>query len=366
MPSPVAVNPVRQNIQARMNLLGTGVRMVKKLQTVSGGMGSLLTIPLDRTGILTAVELHVSATLNIATADTTPNNFSIYSLINQLKYTDFAGVDRIVMNGALMNVLDSVRAGKLFNEPAASLTDTGTDLFQVPPNVVNATAPLFFVVRIPIAYSENDLTGAVLAQTAVGQHSVSVQLAQALAGADALLAPFVSTSTAALVGEVKVTAFQEYIQPQDLRSLPLLDLSTVYALEGNYTTTDNLSAGQQKYINYPNMRYVLSAMVAYNNGNVFNPGTDIDAVRVIANSNVNLMDATARYLLRKQRAALNGDLPAGTYVFNSRAQPINTTLYGNVQIGLTPSSVGTPSYMSYAFETKYPSGQPLPGIAQGA
>ncbi len=283
-------------------------------------------------------------------------------MLKSVSYTDFAAVNRTVIPGAFLNALNSVRLGKLFNDPASSLTDTANLLIQSP-TAINAAAPLSFIVRLPIAYGPDDTTGAVLSQTATGNHYVTVNLATALVGTDAILAPY--SAGAATVGDVTITAFQEYIQPQSLAGLPIIDLSTIYGFEGNYTTSDNLSVGQEKYVNYPNMRSVLAAMVAYNNGGTYNPGTDISAVRVIANSNVNIIDATAKYLLLRQRNALSGDLPAGLYFLNTRNNPINTTLYGNVQIGLTPSSVGANSYMAYGFETKYPSGQPLPGIAQG-
>ncbi len=357
-------NPVQANFAARMNLLASGVKMVKKLQPHSGALGSQIVIPLDRSGILTGVELHVSATLNIAAADTTPNSFGIYSLLKSVTYTDFAAVNRSVIPGAFLNALNSIRLGKLFNDPASSLADAATNLLESPPNVINAAAPLSFIVRVPLAYGPDDTTGAVLSQTATGNHYITVQLASALAGADDILFPYGAGSTAT-IGDVTIVAFQEYIQPQSLAGLPIIDLSTIYGFEGNYTTSDNLSVGQEKYINYPNMRSVLSAMVAYNNGNVYNPGTDISAVRVIANSNVNIIDATAKYLLLRQRNKLAADLAPGLYFLDTRRNPINTTLYGNVQIGLTPNSVGAASYMAYGFETKYPSGQPLPGIAQG-
>ncbi len=358
---PSAAQLLQQNMGARNMLLQTGVRMVKPMQAATGALGNQIIIPLDRSGILTAVELHVSCTLNI-TAAMTASPFGPHNLIKNVAYTDFAGVNRSILPGVMLYAMDSIRQNKLFNNPATNLTNAASNLF-LNPTAINAAAPMFFILRLPIAYDKMDLTGAVLAQTAVGQHYITINLANTLVNADGWLSPY--TAGTATVGNVSVTAYMEYIQPQSLAGLPVLDLSTIYGFEGNYTTSDNLAVGQQKYINYPNMRSVLSALIAYDNGAVFNPGTDITEFDIVANSNVNILQCGPKYLLNKMREGLNGDLPAAMYYFGHRLNPINTTLYGNVQIAINPSSVGANSYVPYMFEVKYPSGQPLPGIGQG-
>jgi hypothetical protein len=353
-----ALAAMQANMNARNNLLATGVRMVKPMQAVTGAVGSQMMIPLDRSGILTAVELHVSLDVTVS-ATLTASGVAPYNLLRSVKYTDFAGVDRTLVSGPILYALDCVRNQTLYGNAPTGFRDTTLSLLNTPVE----TGTLEFIVRIPVAYSETDLTGAVLAQTAVGQHYVTIQLAPALVGSDPWLYPYTAgTETAG--NNVSVTAYMEYIQPQGLLGLPVLDLSTIYGVEGNYTTSDNLSSGQDKYLNYPNMRSVLSAIFAYDNA-ALNPGTDISRIRVVANSNVQIMDGTPEYYLNKVRNALKGDLPAGLYYLGSRMNPINTTLYGNVQLAFTPSDVQSGAYVPYAFEVKYPSGQPLPGIAQG-
>jgi hypothetical protein len=53
------------------------------------------------------------------------------------------------------------------------------------------------------------------------------------------------------------------------------------------------------------------------------------------------------------RTKINGDLPNGVYYLDHRSKPINTLQYGNMQILVTPSSVGssTGSILYVAYES---------------
>jgi hypothetical protein len=354
------VSAFEQNIIARQNLLQSGVRMAKPMQVASADLGGQMIIPLDRTGILTAVELHVSIDYDIDT-ELVPSPVGPHNLLRRVQYTDFAGVNRTSAPGAFLYDYNSIRLGRPFNNVADDVENAATGLFNNPIEVGDGNT-MYFVLRIPIAYDDYDLSGAVLAQTAVGQHYVTIDLAPALIGADPWLYPFVDGAVDA-VSKVSVVAYQEYIQPQNLAGLPIMDLSTIYGIEGNYTTSDNIAAGQEKYINYPNMRSVKSAIIGYVNGDEMNSGTDIDRVRLIANSNVFILDGSPKYFLERMRNGLGGDLQPGVLYLGHRQQPINTTLYGNVQAALTPNLANPGAYIAYAFETMYPSGQALPGIA---
>jgi hypothetical protein len=65
-----------------------------------------------------------------------------------------------------------------------------------------------------------------------------------------------------------------------------------------------------------------------------------------------------------QRKWINGDMPKGTFFMLFRQRPIETAVYGNVQLGLTFSAAPTGTYyLEQAYESFYAKGSTLPGIS---
>jgi hypothetical protein len=93
----------------------------------------------------------------------------------------------------------------------------------------------------------------------------------------------------------------------------------------------------------------------------------ISQVRLIANGNNVLMDNTELSQLFYQREYMlaNVDTVPGAYFRSHREKPIETALYGNVQSGFTPNTVGAGAYMEVCWESFYTKGQALPGMIQG-
>jgi len=375
------VSAAQQNAMARMNLLQSGIPMVKRLQSATGALGSQVKIPLLRMGIMTGVLLQFSIPVTVAssTADVSP--CGPWNLAQMVAYNDFAGVQRTRTNGFQLWAAQSFKQGDALSSIPAANYATGvgpalnydTNILNQPTDV-SAAGVLYFSLYVPMAYDPNsDLTGAVLTQTNVGEHYITVQLANALAGADPWASPYLNTGgTVSATGGASVTieAYQYYIQPQNMSAdnLPLLDLSTIYGFEGGYQTTANIATGQSTYLNYPNNRSILSALFTYENGGAFTAnGTDLSQITVVANSNTNFKEMSPRMLRETMRNIVNCDVPAGTYYLPSRRQPILTQLYANVQaqMDVALASAGVTQFISQ-FEVQYPSGAPLPGITVAA
>jgi hypothetical protein len=369
------VDPATLNMMARSNLLQTGVPMVKQLQPVTGALGGSMQIPLQRMGILTGVTLDVSVPVTIATAALVQSMFGPYNLLNRIKYTDFSGVDRVNTSGFALWALNSIRSADLKGSAiaTANLDNMGvidTNILSFPK--ATGEQSINFQLYIPIAYDQhNDLRGAVLAQTTLGDHYVTLQTANALlatADGDTYMSPYdVGTTGTGTAGTVTVTAYQHYIQPQtnDPGLLPLIDLSTVYAIDGNFIDTSNIAAGMPKYLNFPNNQAVLSALFIFDNGGVGTvDGGDITKISLIANSNTIFREYSPRFLRGMMRDTIGSDLAAGTYYMGSRRQPILTQLFGNVQAKFDIASVAAAGPVQFIsqYESFYPSGSPLPGI----
>lgn len=362
----------QQNYINRVNLIQTGLHMIKQLQPVTAAaMGATIRIPLERMGVMTSIKLDVSVPVDI-TAAATVSPFAPYNLFENLSYTDYSGLQRVMTSGYQMHMLNAFRHHQLPNNSAKNAgfltaTETGidTNILSLPSAVGAGT--INFTIDIPIAYdATSDLRGAVLAQTIYGDHYVTVTLPTALVGTDPLINPY-TAGTIALNGQITVQAYQHYIMPQNgVNNLPMIDLSTVYAIEGNYSDSSNISAGQAKYINWVNNRSILSVEHIFNNGAVGGTlnQTDVNRIVLLGNSNTNIREMSPRYIRNKMRGTIGCDMPSGVYHISSRSQPISTQLYGNVQTRFDIAAAAAGSYFLSQFESMYLTGTPLPGVIQ--
>jgi len=371
------MTPQQQNAMARFNLLQTGISMTKKLPTVTSQLGRQVRIPLDRMGVMTGVQLLISIPVTLATFDSV-SPLAPWNICKTVQYTDFAGVNRTKTNGFQLWAAQSLKQGDALGAIPNSVSFAGgsvpalnydTNILNLP--AANGAGTIYFSIYVPMAYDPaSDLTGAVLTQTNVGEHYITIELPSALSGADPYQFPYGPATGVTLGGSgVTIETFQNYIQPQAMNAafLPMIDLSTIYGFEGDYQTTANIAANQATYINFPNNRSILSTLIQYENGTTFTAnGTDIGAITLVANSNTNFREHTPRQLRELQRNIANCDMPNGTYYIGSRRQPILTQLYANVQAKMDIITAADNSKLISQFEVQYPSGSPLPGITAGS
>lgn len=364
------MNPIQQNFLARQNLLQTGIAMVDRNQPVTGQLGTTIRLPLKRMGVMTGCLVQFSVPITI-TAPMTASPVAPWNLVQNISYVDFAGTRRTRTSGF------QLWAGQCFKQrdalslaPAMNYAGGVGPAMNYDTNIVNqptanGAATIYFSLYVPMAYDPGaDLTGAVMTQTNVGEHYIEVQLANALVNADPWIAPY-TAGTATTTG-VTAEVFQHYIQPQDMRmeALPWIDLSTIYGFEGNYQSTANIASGMDTFINLPNNRSILGTLITFENGGAFTAnGADISQITVLANSNTNIRNMTARYVREVNRNTINSDVPTGTYYLESRRQPFMTQLYANVQarISVITANAGITNFNSQ-YEVQYASGAPLPGI----
>lgn len=358
-------NPVAANAAARANLLAYGARYVRKLQSVNATSG-LIQIPLDRVGITTGISLHVSATINNTGAGAlVPSILGPFNLLQNISYTDFGGTQHTVnLNGAQLEIHNAAREGRIpYLSPSLQLPGLGSSisgLVETGGAVGNST--LQFFLDLPLAIHEDvDLTGAVLSQTGQGNHYVQAQIAASLIGADAVLSPFAS-GTATLTN-VQITAYQRYLMPPAFTSqfIPSLDLTTVYGYQTEQDLT-TIATGADHYCYWPNARNILSALHVFDNGGVLNPGSDLNYVKLFANSNTLMKEYSPPMFLANQRKVFGADLFPGFYYLGNRRQPIVVNQIGQVATIFNPSAASAGSSFYNSYEVTYPSGAALPGI----
>lgn len=374
-----AMTQAANNAAMRAALLATAPRMKKNVLTTTSSLGLTSRMKLFNVGVLTKLQIYVTIALTIGTATAVPSTKAPWNAISRLRLTDYDGTDRVNFSGFQMFMLNCVRSRTYFSyNNSAAATSVFTNP-SVPTAVGNGT--LSFFMDVPLAFDPKnpivqlqDLRGSILAQTAVGDMYLSIDWTNSYYTNGSVDSVYAGAATTTVVAngsnEISCTLWQEYLLPQAIGNggqipLPGVDLMTVYELNGNLRSSDNLAVNTEKLLNYPNVRSVVGAYFNYVQGGTQTEGK-INEFRIIANGNNVLEDDTELSQLMKQREYMleHCDTVPGAYFSTSREKPIETALYGNVQMGITPNTVGTNPYIEVGFESFYTKGQALPGLSQ--
>lgn len=365
-------NLVEQNLNMRRLLLASAPPGKKKLVSITdGALAGSSRIKLFNVGVTTGVWLRVTSSITIGTATATQSPRGPYNLINRLRLTDYAGNDRINVSGYQLYLLNSVRNRGAFGwDTLAANAGHASALSE--PNVPTAvaTATLSFWLYVPLAYNPaSDLRGALLSQTASGEAYITIDWNSLYYTNGACDFPYDGAGTTTVVQAsstfINVDAWQEYLLPQQVGGgipIPQLDVNTVYELAGAYKSSDNLAAASEKLINYPNYRSVVSALLTYVDAGDMTGSADCTSSRLIVNGNNILRDDTYSSKVIEQRNMFYGDIGPNVLIYEHRVKPIETALFGNVQLGFTPAASSGTTYVDTLFESFYQLGAALPGV----
>lgn len=367
-------NPAQINAQLRAALLATAPRMRKNVGVFTAEAGQTSRIKLFNVGLLTMLQIFVSAAVTIAVAPATASPKGPWNLISKIRLTDYDGTDRVNCSGFQLFQLNSARYREPFGFNNSGMSAVFTNPEQ-PLGTGNQT--IRFFINVPIAYDpEQDLRGCILAQTAVGEMYLNIDWnANYVTNAnDDSVYNGGAATTVVKNGNNNITVqvWQHYLLPQAIGTkgqipLPPLDLMTVYEIAGNVIATDNIVANQERLFNYPNVRTVIGAYTSYMKAGVTLAVLgDTLQHRLIANGNNVLRDDSERSMLFNQRLYTHGDITNGVFYRMHRDKPIETALFGNVQFGVTPVNAGANSYFETMFESFYTKGMTLPGLNQSA
>lgn len=365
-----------QNLQARQMFLQNSQPMNQNLGTFGPyAPGARLYEKLVNVGVLTRLLFEVTATItNSSTAaiPVTPSPAAPWNLISWLKVKDFTGTEFINLTGLQLFNLNCIR---LMRKAGFSMAFAGDSAFTVPvynlpefPSSIPASgsATLKFLVSCPIAYAPNsDLTGAILMQSVTGQMYTEILWNNSIFGVDDD-SVYSSGVNANLSTSIQCEIVQEYrgvvAGASGAIVLPEIDLGTVYELNGTYKDTSGIVAGVAKKIPYSNFRTVLTKQLQFMNGGVLEAG-NVTALQLVANSNQFYQTFTESQLAQRMREALGFDITPGCYHFSTREHPIETVLYGNIELWFTPSNVSTGNtYIGQLEENFYPRGATLTSI----
>lgn len=340
------------NNQARALVLANSREMFQQVaQVVPQGTipGQVINIPLRNVGLVKRLIVEISGTVAQGAAETqTLTKWGLANLCSNINVTDLSNYQRINTAGWHLHALASVRRQGAYG---AAFQNDGPVAFgsnfkvQNCPAQVTAAQTFRFFYELPMSYSDTDLRGAIYSAVVNSTWNLQLTINPSFfvaTGADATLAAFQSNTAqlGALTG-VTVTVYQNYLDQLPFQGpnpiLPLFDLATGYLVTN--TNQQGLTVGQDFPIQYPNFRQILSTMFIYDNVGVLNVGSDINYIGIQAANLVFLLKADPFAIALRTRNTIGDDFPPGSYLVETRTQPINTTAYGNMQLVINPSVV---------------------------
>jgi len=347
----------------------------KIIQNLSApALGGIIRNQINNVGIVTDLDIEVNLTLTNTSAANVisgPSNHAPFSLFSNVQFKDYSQYARIDVSGYQLYLNNWQRYGYKYGAAYSGALIPNFDI--LPATIpVSSSVDVTFVIRVPLAYNpRGDLRGALLAQRNTGEAFLNFTLntlAALQTGNDA----FYSTNAAGLgVAVNSINLYQNYYLPYVSNGqylLPTQQLGVVYEVNGQLATTSNISGGVEKLIDYQTQRQVLSQTVQFYNttsgSNVANAITaDFTKVRLIANTSQTLNEWTPNRLVASYRNMFKDDLP-NDVIYIPSLPPVNTELYGQVQLGLTPAAGVTGGIMEVMTETMFNTGSPLSGSIQ--
>jgi len=365
-PSPASINRAQ-----RMAVLHNSIEMTQQIfsQQLAAGQTQVNIAPRN-VGLVKKFLVNIQGTANNTDGANTANlsDFGLSNLLSQVVFTDLNNNIRIQTSGWHLALLQALKIQWPMTSAILSSAlqqfsgDMGADwnVITAPTGIAHGASSAFNMwFEVPLAYSDDDLRGAVYMNVVNAVAQLTLNLNQnpfAAAGVDSTLA--VWKGAAGNISAVTVTVYQVYLDqlPVDPKSgqpiLPMLDLSTVYELKNS--TFGPFTVSQDNPMPYANFRDFLSTFMIYNSNPAAdagrNIGSDVNYVALQSANFTNIWKYSPQFSALKTRSMLAMDLPAGTYYFSSRRKPISTTTYGNMQLINNPSTAATGNYTLVGYE----------------
>lgn len=363
------------NNMARALITAKGQRMVQQIfsQTVVPSAQNVLNIIPRNVGLIMGFWCKVAATIQNNTGGAvaiTPSDFGAANVLSQIQFTDLNNLVRIQTTGWHLNFLNSIKgrvpyASSLLNTTMDGINVAGAygsnwTVINEPASIADAaTGVVTMWYYIPLAYSDQDYRGAVFANVVNATMQLQLTINTAPVGVtvgDSTNSVYKAAAGAGANTTTTITVYQDYIDQIPMANgqfiLPMMDLSTIYELK--FTTFTAVVANNDFPMQYPNFRDFLSTFAVYNS----NPavaagrgvGADINYWALQAANLTNIFKMEPALVALRSRSMLSCDFPKGVYYFGSRAHPIATSQYGNMQLVLNAATAAAGAYVLIGWE----------------
>src|SRR5580658_147081 len=360
------MSPWQLNMAQRRSVLSTSVKRKQQIAstTFNPANGNVFTCnTILAVGLVLRFTVEVIANFaELGSGSTAVTNFGAMNLLSNVQFTDLQNNQRHNCTGLQVAMTQGFKDGNPFASAksfAQSEGDFGANWLLAYANAptTSATGSARCVYEIPIAYSDDDLRGAIYANVVSNQMNLqlTVNPNPAPITGDDTFAVFYGTGAAGAISSVTINIYQEYLDQLPIGQngivLPQLDISTLYQLL--YTNFANLTAGQDNYVQYTNFRRFMSLITIYNSTGTVggrNVGSDITFWKLVSANLTSIFQESPYERARVQRRILGTDPPPGTYYFPSRKQPIYTLASGNMQLDLVPTVANSTAYLYVMWE----------------
>jgi hypothetical protein len=348
-------NPFAVNMQNRALVLANSISMRQQIyqETITNfvvGQAMSRNIQLRNVGMVKRLYMTIQATVEQAAAETlTRTAFGPANFLSNITFSDYANYQRINTTGWHLHMLASVKNRAVFGGAFTSDTPTGfgstVPVISAPASITTAQT-VYMVYEIPFAYSNDDLTGAVLANVvnanAYLNFTINPNIIVASAGNPVQAMYQSSTADRGAVSSINVAIYQDYLDqlPQMNGQLvgPAIDLATVYGIYNTQLT--GLAVNMDNPISYANYRRFLSTITVYDNAGVLSTtGADVNRWKLQAANMTNIFDVPPWLVKMEERKLIMDNFPIGAYYFSHRDKPIDTKVNGNMNLLLNPASV---------------------------
>lgn len=368
-------DPIQVNAFARNLILANAVDMRQQIQSTRyTSLNQQIQTQPRNVGLIKGFWVKAVAQLTngsgviLGRTDLGPSN-----TFTQIQFNDLQNNTRIQTAGWHVAMVNTIKAKRPFG--ASMVAETGIDYpvnygdnwsgqtsapATINPAEVVTTTMWYW---IPLAYSNQDLRGAVYANVvnATMQLNFTPNVNFCVAfGADATLAMYqgmsAGSTAAVTMDSLTITIYQNYLDQLPVGQnggviLPLLDLATIYELKN--TTFTALVANQDFPMQYANYRDFLSTLCIFVNTAASGAragGEDVNYWSLQAANFTNIWKNEPALAALMVQNHIGIGMPPGVYYFGSREKPISTTQYGNQQLVLNPLIVGTGAYILVGYE----------------
>lgn len=321
------------------------------------------------------IEVNAKVTNNSTNATLTLTPLGISNILARVQFNDLQNNQRINTTGAHLALLASIRRRQVYGAPLAFVNTAGTGVENLGVTTMGAygnnwgapvigtasgaatiaagsTDTIYGIYEIPLAYSKEDLTGAIYLNVVNATASLQLQfnyVPSVAATGDPTSAIYQGTASG-IIASVNATVYQEFFDQLPMWGsgankqaiLPPLDVATIYGIYD--TTLTALVQNQDFPVPYANFRDFLSTIVLFDNetnGAYPTPGSDVNQFRLASANFTNIWQQDPYLSAQDVRDMLSDDLPIPVYYFDHRKRPIASTQNGNMQLILNPATVNS-------------------------
>ena len=370
MQQQAAPNPMQMqanNEMARNFVVRNSLKMKQEIfsQTLDPASQNVINIgnnAIRYAGVLLGFIVEISGAIENtdgAAETLTRTPFGTANILKEIRFDDLSNYTRIQVPGWHLAMLNTARLGYGYGgvySPNLPM-DYGNnyDVFEGPATIAaGATADVRHVYYVPISYSNSDLRGSIYMNSVNANANLQLTInptptSEAGNPVDKLY----TGTTGGWAGNVTVTVTQVYLSqiPTDQNGapiLPMMDLATTYDLK--QTAFVGVTVGQDFPMQYSNERSFLSTFAVFDNGGVFNDGTDVNYWALRSANFTNLFKIGPKLAALDGRHSIMADFPSGVTYFESRDTPINTINFGNMELVLNASTANNGARVLVGFE----------------